>query len=56
MDVVKTRLMNQAGGRTDVHHYKGVIDCFINMPKQEGIGPCNREPERPAPERFTPTA
>jgi len=38
VDVVKTRLMNQAGGRTDVHHYKGVIDCFVNMPKQEGIG------------------
>lgn len=38
VDVVKTRLMNQAGGRTDVQQYKGVIDCFVNMPKQEGIG------------------
>merc|ERR1719498_1020119 len=37
-DVVKTRLMNQAGGRTDVQQYKGVIDCFVNMPKQEGFG------------------
>ena len=38
VDVVKTRLMNQAGGRKDVHNYKGVIDCFINMPKHEGLG------------------
>lgn len=37
-DVVKTRLMNQAGGRTDVQQYKGVIDCFVNMPRKEGFG------------------
>ena len=40
VDVVKTRLMAQAGGvATDgVVQYTGVIDCFIRMPQLEGIG------------------
>jgi len=38
VDVVKTRLMNAAGGNKDAIQYKGVIDCFINMPRKEGIG------------------
>mmetsp|Transcript_16330 Transcript_16330/g.18133 ORF Transcript_16330/g.18133 Transcript_16330/m.18133 type:complete len:300 (+) Transcript_16330:30-929(+) len=39
VDVVKTRLMNQAGGgaTSGVQSYKGVVDAFINMPRQEGI-------------------
>jgi len=39
VDVVKTRLMNQAGNTTGgVQQYKGVVDCFVNMPRREGIG------------------
>mmetsp|Transcript_3948 Transcript_3948/g.5670 ORF Transcript_3948/g.5670 Transcript_3948/m.5670 type:complete len:301 (-) Transcript_3948:41-943(-) len=37
VDVVKTRLMNAAGGNKDAVQYKGVVDCFINMPRKEGI-------------------
>lgn len=33
-DVVKTRLMNQAGG---THAYSGVIDAFVGIPKREGF-------------------
>ena len=33
-DVVKTRLMNQAGG---VHAYSGVFDAFIGIPRREGF-------------------
>mmetsp|Transcript_9266 Transcript_9266/g.13908 ORF Transcript_9266/g.13908 Transcript_9266/m.13908 type:complete len:299 (+) Transcript_9266:123-1019(+) len=37
VDVVKTRLMNAAGGNKEAMQYKGVIDCFINMPRKEGV-------------------
>lgn len=33
-DVVKTRLMNQAGGS---HAYSGVIDAFVGIPRHEGF-------------------
>lgn len=32
-DVVKTRLMNQAG---HLHAYRGMFDALINIPRQEG--------------------
>lgn len=39
VDVVKTRLMAQAGGtKTDHVRYSGVIDCFVRMPQLEGVG------------------
>lgn len=40
VDVVKTRLMAQAGGtKTEgMVRYTGVIDCFVRMPQLEGIG------------------
>jgi len=39
VDVVKTRLMAQAGGtKTDHVRYSGVLDCFVRMPQLEGIG------------------
>ena len=39
-DVVKTRLMNQAGsgGGGGLGKYKGVFDCFVKIPRQEGFG------------------
>lgn len=38
LDVVKTRLMAQAGGaRSELIKYKGVVDCFLRMPREEGI-------------------
>lgn len=38
VDVVKTRLMAQAGGaKTELMQYSGVLDCFIRMPQQEGF-------------------
>lgn len=39
VDVVKTRLMAQAGGVSTegVVQYTGVVDCFIRMPQLEGI-------------------
>ena len=39
VDVVKTRLMAQAGGTTTegVVLYTGVVDCFIRMPQIEGF-------------------
>lgn len=39
VDVVKTRLMAQAGGNATagVERYAGVIDCFVRMPRLEGI-------------------
>lgn len=38
LDVVKTRLMAQAGGaKTELKQYKGVIDCFLRMPREEGL-------------------
>jgi len=37
VDVVKTRLMNAAGGNKDAIQYKGVLDCFVNMPRKEGV-------------------
>ncbi|GAB5354093.1 hypothetical protein AAMO2058_000090000 [Amorphochlora amoebiformis] len=37
VDVVKTRLMNAAGGNKDAIQYKGVLDCFVNMPRKEGF-------------------
>ncbi|KAL1526270.1 hypothetical protein AB1Y20_014989 [Prymnesium parvum] len=38
VDVVKTRLMAQAGGgKIEWTEYKGVIDCFIRLPQQEGF-------------------
>lgn len=33
-DVIKTRLMNQAG---HAHEYKGMLDAAVNIPRQEGI-------------------
>jgi hypothetical protein len=37
-DVVRTRLQLQASGNAIGHHkYKGVIDAFISIPKEEGI-------------------
>mmetsp|Transcript_53 Transcript_53/g.119 ORF Transcript_53/g.119 Transcript_53/m.119 type:complete len:317 (-) Transcript_53:389-1339(-) len=36
VDVVKTRLMNAAGNK-EALQYNGVIDCFVNMPRKEGI-------------------
>ena len=40
VDVVKTRLMAQAGGKTTagVVRYEGVVDCFVRMPRLEGLG------------------
>ena len=40
VDVVKTRLMAQAGGvaTEGVVQYTGVLDCFIRMPQHEGLG------------------
>lgn len=40
VDVVKTRLMAQAGGKTTagVVRYEGVVDCFVRMPRLEGMG------------------
>ena len=32
-DVVKTRLMNQAG---HTHEYSGVVDAFVGITRQEG--------------------
>ena len=39
VDVVKTRLMAQAGGveTAGVVQYSGVIDCFMRMPQLEGV-------------------
>ena len=39
VDVVKTRLMAQAGGATasGVVEYAGVLDCFTRMPRLEGV-------------------
>jgi len=39
VDVVKTRLMAQAGGRATagVMQYTGVVDCFMRMPQHEGF-------------------
>ena len=37
VDVVKTRLMNAAGGNKDAVQYTGVIDCFMKLPRQEGV-------------------
>ncbi len=38
VDVVKTRLMAQAGGTKTEHvRYSGVVDCFIRMPQLEGV-------------------
>ena len=38
MQVVKTRLMAQAGGvqTAGVVQYTGVLDCFVRMPRLEG--------------------
>ena len=40
LDVVKTRLMAQAGGATTagVVAYEGTLDCFVRMPRHEGLG------------------
>ena len=35
MDVVKTRLMNQAGHAS--HDYRGPFDALIKIPRQEGF-------------------
>jgi len=39
VDVVKTRLMAQAGGveTAGVVRYAGVLDCFVRMPRLEGV-------------------
>jgi len=39
VDVVKTRLMAQAGGAstTGIVQYTGVVDCFVRMPQLEGV-------------------
>ena len=39
VDVVKTRLMAQAGGRSTsgIVQYSGVLDCFLRMPQLEGL-------------------
>ena len=39
VDVVKTRLMAQAGGvqTAGMTQYSGVIDCFVRMPRLEGV-------------------
>ena len=39
VDVVKTRLMAQAGGTptAGVVRYDGVVDCFVRMPRLEGM-------------------
>lgn len=39
LDIVKTRLMAQAGGtNTEVKmRYKGVVDCFLRMSREEGV-------------------
>ena len=39
VDVVKTRLMAQAGGAetAGVAQYAGVVDCFVRMPRLEGV-------------------
>ena len=39
LDVVKTRLMAQAGGTVveGAPQYAGVVDCFVRMPRHEGI-------------------
>mmetsp|Transcript_54363 Transcript_54363/g.118530 ORF Transcript_54363/g.118530 Transcript_54363/m.118530 type:complete len:173 (-) Transcript_54363:149-667(-) len=39
VDVVKTRLMAQAGGgKTELKvQYTGVVDCFLRMPQLEGV-------------------
>ena len=39
VDVVKTRLMAQAGGAVTegVVKYRGVVDCFVRMPQLEGF-------------------
>ena len=39
VDVVKTRLMAQAGGveTAGVVQYTGVVDCFMRMPRLEGV-------------------
>ena len=39
VDVVKTRLMAQAGGvqTAGVVQYTGVVDCFLRMPRHEGV-------------------
>ena len=38
-DVVKTRLMNQAGsgGGGGLRKYKGVFDCLVQIPRHEGF-------------------
>lgn len=36
MDTVKTRLVTQAGATS--YAYKGIIDCFSRMIREEGIG------------------
>mmetsp|Transcript_7960 Transcript_7960/g.29791 ORF Transcript_7960/g.29791 Transcript_7960/m.29791 type:complete len:219 (-) Transcript_7960:121-777(-) len=39
VDVVKTRLMNQSGTSLQgLPKYKGVVDAFLNIPKNEGFG------------------
>ena len=39
VDVVKTRLMAQAGGTATagIARYDGVFDCFLRMPQREGL-------------------
>ena len=39
VDVVKTRLMAQAGGAATagIATYDGVLDCFLRMPRAEGL-------------------
>jgi hypothetical protein len=44
-DVVKTRLMNQAG---HAHEYNGVVDAFVGITRQEGfLALCVALPKQP---------
>lgn len=49
LDVVKTRLMAQAGGgKTELAvRYTGVLDCFVRMPQHEGLGSLFKVRTRP---------
>jgi solute carrier family 25 (mitochondrial S-adenosylmethionine transporter), member 26 len=38
LDVVKTRLMTQAGSTGGADRYKGWVDAFRRIPREEGVG------------------
>ena len=38
LDVVKTRLMTQTGGKGAAGNYQGLLDCLVRVAKEEGVG------------------